>query len=197
LARKRPTFFLVTYQQNGWTMTTKTLTEDEIIIEGLKAFARLRKNSVITFDLWIKVGQGLEVGKQKIMHQLRINRIDTEIGRKAFSSWLRETGYDAVPRPERSYLDRIIENLSAVQEWYAGLSEAKRLRYNHPATVWRNWSTNLNHGSNTKTVVKLNDQIVAASGLILKIATSHGESVTDVMRMIRQDIAARREKAAA
>ena len=77
--------------------------DNEILIsEGLRAFALIKRNAQRNFDAWLAVGRGLEAGSTVLMRRLKLNALDdSEVGRKAYNVWLKQSGYNAVPSEAR------------------------------------------------------------------------------------------------
>lgn len=172
---------------------TTTDNIDERIASGIQAFKKIKRSNALNFAMWVAVAEGLEAGKQKLLQRLQLNRLDTYIGRNAFSSWLKESGYQAVPAAERTYLAKIIENLPEIQAWQASLSDAQRLRWNHPRMIWSHWQRQTTVALvSEKETIELTDRIAVAAKLVLKIVETYGQTSTGVMNMIRADITARR-----
>jgi hypothetical protein len=116
---------------------------DELLIAtGLAAFASLKRENRKTFARWIMVGEGLLAGKRVLMERLQVNRLDSVTQKQqAYSRWLKESGYAAVPKKARVSLYKILDDQSrdTLIAWYKALPEQQQLRWNHPETVWHHW----------------------------------------------------------
>jgi hypothetical protein len=122
------------------------MNDDNLIAEGIRAFARLQRNNKRGFESWLAVAEGIEAGKHKLMQRLQLNSLgNSQIGKKAYALWLRESGYIQVPIEARKALDRIREpeNLSRIRSWYNTLSDKQKFRWNQPTTIWRNWQATI------------------------------------------------------
>jgi hypothetical protein len=119
---------------------------NELIAEGLRAFASLKRGNKHAFASWLAVGEGLSTGKRMLMQHLQLNDLHISgTGRKAYTLWLRESGYVAVPSEARVALSKITnpEHLLQIKKWYGTLSEKQKLRWNHPTTIWQNWQRHI------------------------------------------------------
>jgi len=119
---------------------------NELIAEGLRAFASLKRGNKRAFASWLAVGEGLSAGKRLLMERLQLNDLHISgTGQKAYTLWLRESGYVTVPPEARVALSKITnpEHLLQVKKWYGALSEKQKLRWNHPTTIWQNWQRHI------------------------------------------------------
>ncbi len=126
---------------------TPVANDDELIAEGLRAFASLHRSNRRGFASWLAVGEGLDAGKRLLMARLNLNSINqSQTAKRAYSLWLRESGYIEVPPEPRKALTHIlaVENRERIRDWYDTLlSEKQRLRWNHPTTIWANWQRHI------------------------------------------------------
>jgi hypothetical protein len=129
---------------------------NELIAEGLRAFASLKRGNKRAFPSWLAVGEGLSAGRRLLMERLQLNDLHISgIGQKAHTLWLRESGYVAVPSEARVALSKIAnpEHLLRIKKWYEALSEKQKLRWNHPTTIWQNWQRHIGSKVREKTTL--------------------------------------------
>ena len=129
---------------------------DLIITDGLKAFASLQRSNKRGFDSWLAVGEGLNAGKAKLMELLQLNSVENNtLGRKAYTQWLRQSGYIVVPAEARKALTMILdaENLPRIEEWRRTLSEKQKFRWSYPTAIWTNWQKHIGSKISTKPVL--------------------------------------------
>jgi hypothetical protein len=110
------------------------------VIEGSKAWTRLKHNSLQNWIDWLLVGAALLIGRREAMRIACSNRPIGGRYRQAFTWWLRENGFSDLEKRTRADLLRTMECLEQIELWRAGLKEDDRLRINHPTTIWRRWS---------------------------------------------------------
>jgi hypothetical protein len=55
------------------------------------------------------------------------------------TEWLRANQFDGIGQQVRYRLLLCIENIIAIEKWRSGLDEDRRLRWNHPDSVWHHW----------------------------------------------------------
>jgi hypothetical protein len=56
-------------------------------------------------------------------------------------AWRQRPRWDQQPRAVRRLL--ILENLTDIERWRAGLDDGQRRRFNHPNSVWMHWRRSL------------------------------------------------------
>ena len=103
----------------------------ERIRQGKAAWARLKQDSR-SWDDWVLLGYALLEGRRIAMHNAGVGQ---GYG-PAFRSWLIDNRFNLNPS-DRSALLALMGILPAVEAWRATLTETRRLRMNHPATVMR------------------------------------------------------------
>jgi hypothetical protein len=104
---------------------------------GRLAWERIRESKRTSFDDWVSIGRALIVGRAWAMQMAKANRpVGTTYNRLMYR-WLLEHGLAEIVPQERYRAIKVIENLEAVQLWRAGLTEAQRLRFNHPNCIWQ------------------------------------------------------------
>jgi hypothetical protein len=165
------------------------------IAEGLKAFASLQRSGRRAWEKWKLVGAGLVAGRDRLAAELVINDLDNKIWKKAYSLWLKESGYHAVSPEVRSRLFKIMEvdNLSRIEKWIQTLSEKQRMRWNHPASIWTNWQKHVGTVNQPRPIII--SMAVDASGRIrqrvtpLENVVKYGANSTHYMGLIYKIVA--------
>jgi hypothetical protein len=114
-----------------------TTDEDPVVVAGREAWKR-RKTDASWAD-WKLIGEALLVGRRAAMLAAGTNEPSGKRYINQFHFWLQKRGFGDLDKADRSKLLALMENLSAVEAWRAGLSEADRLRQNHPSAIWRAW----------------------------------------------------------
>src|SRR5690242_592076 len=108
-----------------------------IIERGRKAFRHLTADR--TWNDWLEIGEALMVGRTASMQAARANTPHGRVYNRVFGRWLHDYGFGEIDKADRTRLLACLEHRTAIEEWRAELPLRKRLRFNHPATVWRNW----------------------------------------------------------
>jgi hypothetical protein len=131
-----------------------TMSHSEIITRAREEWAR--KTSDRDWRGWIRIGLGLEVGRDEIDRRLH-NRNGIGGGSKGrnkgrrwneeFGAWLREHGMGSFGYKKyaatRSRLMDCIDSKAEIEEWRKGLPEHQKLAWNHPTTVWSQFNKHL------------------------------------------------------
>jgi hypothetical protein len=164
---------------------------DQIIADGLKAFASLQRSKKRGFDSWLAVGEGLNAGKNKLMELLQLNSVENTLGRKAYAMWLRHSGYIVVPAEARKALTMILdaENLPRIREWMGTLSEKQKLRWSYPTAIWANWQRHI--GSKVFTKPTLVSMTLDSKKEIVKRISpnTHGAEIADYIGLMADIVA--------
>jgi hypothetical protein len=111
--------------------------------EGREALARLSTER--NWSDWQTVAAALAAGRTEAMGIARTNTPRGKTYNRAFGDVLKreQLGTDKLDSATRNQLLQIVENQSAIEEWRETLDPARRLRLNHPSSVWRNWKRTL------------------------------------------------------
>jgi hypothetical protein len=126
---------------------------------GLNAWQAINKAE--SFSSWKDISAALAVGKA---HALRVSRANAAWGRnysREFGKWLREYGFDRMPKSTRSVAIELHENAEAIEAWRETLPERQRKRLIHPLSNVRRWRASLGH-SNGKCPQDLKREAAAA-----------------------------------
>jgi hypothetical protein len=115
---------------------------DTTIEAGRAAWARLRDDRNTWTD-WLCVARCLQIGKAEAMQTAQTNRAVGSKYNTAMGNWLRDNGLDGVTAQERYRLLKILEHLTEIGTWRAGLDEGKRRTLNHPNSIWSHWRRSL------------------------------------------------------
>jgi hypothetical protein len=115
------------------------MNSDQIVTAGRLAWLRLRKRERVTWPSWVAVGKALLIGRATAMRLANANKpVGTKYNR-AMANWLRKHDLAEITAQERYRAILCIENLTAIEEWRAGLTDAQRRQLNHPGAVWHKW----------------------------------------------------------
>jgi hypothetical protein len=106
--------------------TDEATDEADLVQRGKDAWERLKKESR-DFDDWMRVGEALKIGRALASNN------------DAMTRWIDEHGFRDIDKSDRVKLLKVTEKRAEIEDWRANLTANKRLRLNHPATVWRNW----------------------------------------------------------
>jgi hypothetical protein len=104
---------------------------------GQRAWARLKTSQ--TWSDWKVLGIAIAEGRTVAMAEAKTNKPEGRAYNKAFSTLLIKQGFADLEKATRARLLRCVENLDAIEAWLAQQEPAKRLRLNHPVTVWNSW----------------------------------------------------------
>jgi hypothetical protein len=114
---------------------TNLLTDDDRILQGREARARLRR--VDSFEDWLTWGVAIAIGHA---------RIEREVGassgfhfNRRMGDWLRRNSLDGLSKTVRSELLDCLRNRAAILAFLAGLEERRRFRLAHPSSILRAW----------------------------------------------------------
>jgi len=111
----------------------------DAVSDGVAAWSRLRERARASWTDWVAVGRALIIGRTEA---LKIAETNSPVGSRynaAMGAWLMANGLDGVNNQERYRALLILENLTAISAWRAGLDEVKRRRLNHPSAIWAHW----------------------------------------------------------
>jgi hypothetical protein len=113
-------------------------TDDQIVERGRAAWERRKKGA--DWEDWKEIGAALLVGRREAMRTAKTNKPEGKAYSTAFSVWLKAHHFHDIDKSDRAKLLHIMENLEEVEAWRASLSPAERLRWNHPNSVWREFT---------------------------------------------------------
>jgi hypothetical protein len=105
--------------------------------EGREALDRL--SMARDWSDWQKVSAALAAGRTEAMRTAKANRPKGKKYNQAFGDVLKREHLDRIDSATRYQLLQIAENLPAIEEWREKLDPDRRLKLNHPSTIWRNW----------------------------------------------------------
>jgi len=104
---------------------------------GQRAWARLKTSQ--TWSDWKVLGAAIAEGRTVAMAEAKTNKPEGRRYNEAFSAWLIKYGFADLEKATRARLLACMENLDAIEAWLAQQEITKRLRLNHPVTVWNAW----------------------------------------------------------
>ena len=112
----------------------------EVLRQGAEAMNRLSSNHSRDWDDWLKVLAALGIGRHAAMLEGNANEPRGYKYCKAFARWLRcHEAFQAIDQADRKRMFDCWDNLSAIEEWRAGLSPVQLSKWNYPPTVLREW----------------------------------------------------------
>jgi hypothetical protein len=88
-------------------------------------------------DILKKVGPALLVARAGALKIACTTNVRSQTYRDAIPGELKRLKLDHIPRSERSYCLKIMDNLADVEAWLAGLTNRDRLT--HPKSIWKAW----------------------------------------------------------
>lgn len=91
------------------------------------------------WDRWITVGRVIETAQRHAMRESNSNRPSGKAYSAVFGKWLRENKFDDLDKGTRSNLMDCMASLVEIEAWRKTLSDDKRMKFNHPSTVLRQW----------------------------------------------------------
>jgi hypothetical protein len=113
--------------------------DDPTVEAGREAWVRLRDRERKTWQDWLQVGYALQIGRSAALKAAGTNAPFGKTYTKAMGEWLRANQLDDIGQQVRHRLLQCIENIIAIEKWRSGLDEPRRLRFNHPDSVWHHW----------------------------------------------------------
>jgi hypothetical protein len=118
----------------------QVISNSEILRQGAEAMVRLSGNRSRDWADWLKVLAALGIGRHAAMLEGDANEPSGYKYCKAFAKWLRcHEVFQAIDQADRKRMFDCLDNLSAIEEWRAGLSPAQLSKWNYPPTVLREW----------------------------------------------------------
>jgi hypothetical protein len=114
--------------------------KSEVLRQGAEAMARLSSNRSRDWTDWCKVLAALGIGRHTAMLEAGVNKPRGRRCCTAFAKWLRcHEAFETIDQADRKRMFDCLDNLSAIEEWRAGLSPAQLIKWNYPPTVLREW----------------------------------------------------------
>jgi hypothetical protein len=113
------------------------IAEQHTVRCGLDAWRAINKAE--TFNGWKAIGAALMVGRD---HALKATGANAPMSRrycKVFNAWIVAHHFTEMPKSVRSVAIDLHENIDAITEWRATLSEKDRRRLVHPLSNVRRW----------------------------------------------------------
>jgi hypothetical protein len=101
---------------------------------GRAAWIRLKGHS--TWEDWKAVGIAIAEGRAWSMVKARTNKPEGRRYNEEFGAWLDECGFADLEKATRARLLKCMENRVAIEDFLATLGLGKRLKLNHPVSVW-------------------------------------------------------------
>jgi hypothetical protein len=78
-----------------------------------------------------------ETGRTHAMEVAQTKKPNGAKYAEAFNVWLMERNFDDIDKSDRAKLLSIMEDLERIERWRERLTEAQRVAWNHPSTIWR------------------------------------------------------------
>jgi hypothetical protein len=111
--------------------------EQRTIRAGIDAWTAITKAE--SFESWKAIGRALQVGRDYAMRATGANRPMGRNYSRAFSEWINQHHFDRMPKSTRSMALELNENISAIEQWRATLTDKQRQRCIHPLSNLRRW----------------------------------------------------------
>jgi hypothetical protein len=112
---------------------------DTHIKRGQEAWMRHKQDA--TWADWMQIGEALSIGRQDAMATAGTNAPVGSRYNAEFGNWLTRHKFDDIDKGDRSRLFEVMDNQGAIEAWRGTLTQAVRLRLNHPSSVLRKWKT--------------------------------------------------------
>jgi hypothetical protein len=129
-----------TLSSDPTSFPTNLYTDDELRIsaEGSAAYDQMANDRRRhPDDILKKVGPALLVARDGAMKIAGTTNVHAQAYRDAIPGALKRLKLDHIPRSERSYCLKIMDNLADIEAWLAERPNPDRL--NHPKTIWKAW----------------------------------------------------------
>ena len=114
-----------------------------------------------SFEAFLKIGQGLLVGRNLVLRSTGANAPHGRRYSLAFSRWIREYKFETMAKSLSSVCIDLAENAEAITAWRDTLPERQRKRLVHPLSVTRRWRAATAH-DNGKCPADLKRDAIAA-----------------------------------
>jgi hypothetical protein len=111
--------------------------EKRILRAGIESWAAIARAE--TYEGWCKVAAALAIGRQ---YSLRVTGANAAWGKnysRVLGDWMKEQGFDRMPKGIRSWALALNEHLPAIEVWRKGLSNRERQRLINPQSIVRRW----------------------------------------------------------
>jgi hypothetical protein len=117
-----------------------TKSKSEVLRQGTEAMLRLSGKGSRDWADWRMVLAALGIGRHTAMLEAETNKPRGRGYCTAFAKWLRcHEAFEAIDQADRKRMFDCLDNLSAIEEWRAGLSPTQLIKWNYPPTVLREW----------------------------------------------------------
>lgn len=114
-----------------------------------------------TFEAWRSIGAALAIGKAHALHVTGANRAAGQHYCREFGKWVKEYGFDQIPKSTRSHVIEMFENIEAIEAWRATLPDKQRRRLRSPQINVRRWRASTANG-NGKCLIDLKREAMRA-----------------------------------
>jgi hypothetical protein len=125
------------YSENEIKAAARRFVEVRTVKLGLDAWQSITKAE--TFEAWKRIGLALSIGKQHALRVTGANQAWRQHYSREFGGWMKEHGFDKMPKPTRSVAIEFHENIDAIAAWRATLTERQRQRLCGPLQNVRRW----------------------------------------------------------
>jgi hypothetical protein len=97
---------------------------------------------------WRKILLAVDKARKKFADDLGLNdpHSDSKELKNKMGEWLKKHRLNEIHKSDRSRLQRIAENLEAVERWRESLSDSDRVKKNGPTAVWGGYQASLGDG---------------------------------------------------
>jgi hypothetical protein len=187
-------------QQHGDGLTQHNPSDSDIIREAQEAAHRLVAGQ--SWEDWKAVARALQVVRTQSMAEANTNKPEGKHYAAAISRRLADAKLDKLlggneHKALRCRLLDLIDRISDVETWRAKLPTNKRLKWNHPLTVYKNWQnsiipTNNNSEKPGSPVAKLKQSVAELSEENQRLKQLNGgntftakDTARDVVRILR------------
>jgi hypothetical protein len=107
-----------------------------LVALGEQAIDNLKR----TFDHWLAVGRGIEVGREFAMRVSHADNVSDKGYQNAFSAWLgRHPKYRVIKKATMSWLKKCLDHEAEIVAWRAG-NEQEQAYIHYPETVFKHWA---------------------------------------------------------
>jgi hypothetical protein len=115
--------------------------ESTVNEDAINAWERIQYSGKTLFEDWLLIGVSLQRARSRFMFETNSKKGTGRRFNDKMSKWLEQMGFDKIHKTARSFLMKVMDDPKVV-EWYRKLSEADKLKTNHPITVmgkYRTW----------------------------------------------------------